>query len=94
MTSEVHLNGKLICADQDESARVHAALPAHIDLTRAEHSCLSFDVTQSADPLVWDVCERFVDAAAFTAHQTRTAASEWAEVTAGIKRDYKVTGST
>lgn len=50
---------------------MRAALPTHIALTREEAGCLSFEVTQTDDSLVWAVAERFVDAAAFEAHQTR-----------------------
>ncbi|HBB85248.1 MAG TPA: antibiotic biosynthesis monooxygenase, partial [Sulfitobacter sp.] len=43
------------------------------------------------DPLVWQVSELFTDRAAFDAHQTRAAASDWATLTAGITRDYQIT---
>ena len=67
------------------------ALPEHIRLTRAEAGCLSFDVTPTADPLIWHVEERFTDRAAFDAHQARTSESDWATQTAGIAREYTVT---
>ncbi len=67
------------------------ALPAHIRLTRAEAGCVSFDVTPTQDPLIWDVCEIFTNRAAFDAHQARSAASNWAAETAGIRRDYTMT---
>lgn len=92
MTSEVTLNGTLTCTTQDELGRVLQGVEAHITLTRAEAGCLSFEVIQSADPMVWTVAERFTDAAAFEAHQTRATASEWAELTKGIARDYQITG--
>lgn len=70
---------------------VQDALPTHIALTRAEPGCLSFEVTQdSALPGRFLVAERFVDQAAFDAHQTRTKASDWARITAGIPRDYVI----
>lgn len=90
--TEVSLTGRLVCATQDEAERVRESLPAHIALTRAESGCLSFEVTQTADPLVWSVAERFVDANAFKAHQARAAASDWAVQTAGIARDYTIVG--
>ncbi|MEL6233919.1 MAG: antibiotic biosynthesis monooxygenase [Pseudomonadota bacterium] len=88
----VTLTGWLRCATEAEAARVRAALPAHARLSRAEPGCLRFDVTPTADPLVWRVEEAFVDEAAFVAHQARGAASDWAQHTLGVERDYVVTG--
>lgn len=85
----IRLTGKLICKTASERAAVLAALPGHIRATVHEAGCLFFDVHQSDDPMVWEVDEGFVDAAAFRAHQTRTATSDWAQATAGILRDYK-----
>ncbi len=68
-------------------------LPTHIELTRAEAGCLSFDVT--ADPEIagrFHVAEEFIDAAAFNHHQTRTRASVWAKITDGIARTYDISG--
>lgn len=92
INNEVTLNGTLICTTEEEAARVRATLDTHIALTRAEAGCLSFDVTPSGDPMVWTVSERFVDAAAFNAHQARAGASDWAHETKGIARDYKING--
>ncbi|MEP1767472.1 MAG: antibiotic biosynthesis monooxygenase [Sulfitobacter sp.] len=89
---EVTLTGTLRCVTQAEVARVRAALPDHIKLTRAEAGCIAFEVTPTDDPMVWDVAERFTDAAAFEAHQTRAAASLWAKETQGIARDYAIAG--
>ncbi|MEQ6203850.1 antibiotic biosynthesis monooxygenase [Sulfitobacter sp. HNIBRBA2951] len=88
----VTLTGTLTCASEDEAARVRAALDTHIALTRDEAGCISFEVTPTDDPMVWHVSERFTDAAAFEAHQTRAAASDWATQTAGIARDYTIEG--
>ena len=88
----VTLTGRLICASEDEAARVREGLDEHIRLTRAEPGCVSFYVTPTDDPLVWDVTEAFTDPAAFEAHQARSAASRWAELTRGIARDYTVKG--
>ncbi|KIN72313.1 putative quinol monooxygenase [Sulfitobacter guttiformis] len=92
ITSQITLHGTLTCTSQEQIDRVCACIQTHIDLTRAESGCLSFEVSQSGDPMVWTVAECFVDQAAFEAHQTRTAASDWAAQTAGIERDYTVTG--
>ena len=88
----VTLTGTLKCANEEEAARVRAALDAHILLTRAELGCISFEVTPTDDPLVWHVAEEFDGPAAFEAHQERAAASDWASQTKGIARDYTVKG--
>ena len=88
--SRVSLSGRLVCASETEVAAVIATLPEHMRLSRAEPGCLSFEVTQTADPLVWRVEEAFVDRAAFEVHPARTKASEWGRATAGIVRDYEV----
>lgn len=90
--NDVRLSGQLICTDQAQVELVHAQLPLHVALTRAESGCLAFDVVQTANPLVWQVDERFADATAFRAHQQRVASSEWGRATAGIERDYVVDG--
>ncbi|WBU38363.1 putative quinol monooxygenase [Homoserinibacter sp. YIM 151385] len=92
--SEVRLAGQLVCKNADESAPVRRYLPAHIELTEAEPGCISFEVTPTEDPLIWIVTERFAHADAFTAHQARVAGSEWGRMTAGIARDYTVSGLT
>ena len=73
----VHLRGRLLCATQEEARIVRRHLPRHLRLTRAEPGCLAFDVTQTDDPLVWRVAERFADRAAFDAHRARARASAW-----------------
>ena len=42
--------------------------------------------------MVWSVSEEFVDPAAFKAHQARAGASDWAQATQGIARDYTIKG--
>jgi quinol monooxygenase YgiN len=88
--SKVLLNGH-IDVPQDRIAAITEALPVHITLTRAEPGCLSFDVAPC--PTVagrFLVAEVFVNQAAFDAHQLRTKASDWFQVTAGIPRDYTI----
>jgi len=92
MKDEVTLNGTLTCVSEAEAARVRAALPMHIQLTRAEVGCLSFEVTPTENPMIWHVAERFTDADAFEVHQIRTKASAWARDTQDIARNYTVTG--
>ncbi|MDQ0279439.1 quinol monooxygenase YgiN [Arthrobacter silviterrae] len=88
----ITLTGQLICQDEGELAIVAKQLPRHIEATRAEPGCISFEVTQTEDPLVWDVSECFQDVLSFEFHQARVKASEWGRATAGIKRSYLVSG--
>ena len=88
----VTLPGKQICATAAEALRLRAALPENVRLMRAEAGFVSFDLTQSDDPLVRAVAERFADAAACEAHQTHTASADRARETAGIARDYTTSG--
>ena len=85
----IRLTGKLICANDEQAARVREYLPEHIRLTKAEPGCLYFDVSH-AGAMTWDVEERFADRAAFEAHQARTRASAWWDQTAGIAREYQI----
>jgi quinol monooxygenase YgiN len=70
---------------------VETHLAEHLRLTRAEPGCISFDVTQTDNPLVWRVEELFADRAAFDFHQQRTRASAWFTATSAIPRDYEIT---
>ncbi|MEA5455760.1 antibiotic biosynthesis monooxygenase [Sinomonas sp. JGH33] len=90
--AEVRLSGQLVCRDDRDIAVVVEHLGRHIALTRAELGCVSFCVTPTDDPLVWQVEELFRDAVAFRAHQDRVANSEWGRVTAGIERRYFIDG--
>ena len=91
MSRKIRLTGYL-GIPEERMASVMAALPIHLELTRMEPGCIEFDVSQSATVegrLL--VSELFEDQAAFEAHQRRTAASAWAEITAGIPRHYEIT---
>jgi quinol monooxygenase YgiN len=88
---KIQLNGYLD-VPQDRWDSVMQALPEHIALTHAEEGCISFEVSPSEDiehRLM--VAELFEDRASFDAHQVRTKASPWFEVTAGISREYEIT---
>ncbi|MBI1492145.1 putative quinol monooxygenase [Halocynthiibacter styelae] len=88
---KIQLNGYILVPD-DRLDAVRAGLIDHIRLTHQEPGCISFEVTENPDiPGRFDVAETFTDQAAFDAHQTRTKASPWAEITAGIPRDYEIT---
>ena len=88
----VRLNGQLLCDDPGQAAIVVQYLPLHLGLTRAEKGCISFNVTPTHDPLVWQVDEYFRDAVSFRAHQQRVSSSEWGRETSGIERRYTITG--
>ncbi|MDO1581343.1 putative quinol monooxygenase [Rhizobium oryzicola] len=89
-TKRVYLDGHIdVPAERLEA--VTAALPQHIALTRAEAGCLKFEVVPSETVAGrFLVSEVFTDQEAFDAHQARTKASEWFQVTAGIPRDYSI----
>jgi quinol monooxygenase YgiN len=84
----ITLTGTLTCQSEAEAEMVRTYLPEHVRLTSAEPGCLKFEVAQKDDPWVWHLEEAFVDAAAFSAHQTRNAASPWAEKSAALARDF------
>jgi quinol monooxygenase YgiN len=67
------------------------ALDEHINLTRAEQGCISFNVIPCetvAHRLI--VNELFTDQNAFDLHQKRTKASPWAQITENIERSYTI----
>ncbi len=88
----IRLSGHIFCTNEQDLASLRTHLPDHMRLSRSEPGCLSFNVTQTADPLIWAVEESFRDQAAFDAHQTRTRASRWFAATSHILRDYEITG--
>jgi quinol monooxygenase YgiN len=86
----IRLRGQLICMTKDEAQAVRAHLAEHVRLTRAEPGCLSFDIANGDDPMIWEVMEAFRDRASFDAHQTRTRASAWFAATRSILRDFRL----
>lgn len=86
----IRLRGQLRCMSDDEAAQVRAHRGDHIALTRAEPGCLTFDITDTDDPLTFEVMESFRDRPAFDAHQARTRLSPWFEATRHILRDFVV----
>ena len=86
----ITLTGRLICKNEAETALIRRYLPEHIRLTKAEAGCLAFDVTETDNPLIWQVSERFTHRDAFELHQQRTRASVWGEETQGIAREYAI----
>ncbi|MGO4450405.1 putative quinol monooxygenase [Phyllobacterium sp. TAF24] len=87
----VRLSGFLCCGSIKDIELVKQYLPDHLRLTRAEPGCISFNVSQTDDALVWRVEELFVDRVAFDFHQQRTRASKWFSATSTIPRDYNIT---
>lgn len=87
----IKLTGRLLCKNVEESELVRRFLPEHIRLTKEETGCLAFNVTETADPLVWQVEELFSDPQTFALHQARTKASEWGRETRAIVREYQIT---
>ncbi len=78
---------------ENRLASIRAALPRHISLTRQEPGCLTFNVTENPEISGrFDVYEEFSDKQAFDAHQQRGAKSEWADITRGIPRHYRISG--
>jgi quinol monooxygenase YgiN len=86
----IRLKGHLLCATPEELAIVQAHVGEHIRLTHQEPGCLSFEVTQSDDPMVWEVMETFRTRADFDAHQIRTRDSEWFRQSQAIARAFRV----
>jgi quinol monooxygenase YgiN len=90
--TDVYLSGQLLCRNTDDVAIVVEHLDRHVMLTRAEAGCVSFSVTPTSDPLVWQVDEHFSNPDAFRLHQDRAAGSTWGRATAGIERRYTIVG--
>ena len=89
-SGQVLLNGH-VDVPADRWDEVRAALEDHIRLTRKEPGCIMFNVTPCREvELRLLVDEIFENQQAFDAHQTRTKASPWAEITAGLPRDYSI----
>ena len=86
----IRLRGQLVCLAAEEAALVHKHRPAHETLTRAEPGCLSFEIADTEDPLVFEVMESFRDRAAFDAHQARSRESDWFAATRGILRRIQI----
>ena len=86
----VNLSGFIVVPDSDLEI-VLAELPNHIELTRQEEGCVSFQVTQSSDDeRRIDVVEEFTDRDAFDKHQARVQSSYWGKITQNVERNYKI----
>lgn len=86
----IKLTGRLVCKTVAEAEQVRRYLPEHIRLTKEESGCLSFEVQETDDPLIWRVEEVFSSQETFDTHQTRTRASLWGQETRAIAREYSI----
>ena len=88
MAGKVFLKG-YIDVPPERLEEVSEALPLHIELTRKEPGCLTFNVDPCPHtPGRFLVFECFVNQQAFDTHQIRTRTSHWAEITEGLSRNY------
>ncbi len=75
----------------DELDLVRVALQEHIRLTRIEAGCILFEVIEQPDVAGrFSVLERFVDQAAFDAHQARVKTSDWGKISSNVTRQYQI----
>ncbi len=75
----------------DELDLVRVALQEHIRLTRLEAGCILFEVIEQPDVAgQFSVLERFVDQAAFDAHQARVKTSDWGKISSNVTRQYQI----
>lgn len=87
----VKISGQLICVSEQELNIIIKFLPEHIKLTRQEEGCVSFEVKQTPNPLIWDVHEVFENRQSFEKHQRRISGSVWGIKTQNIQRLYEIT---
>lgn len=86
----ITLQGYIVVTDTD-LASVQDGLLEHIELTQREHGCLHFTVSQDTENKNrFNVHEKFVNRAAFEAHQTRAKDSRWGRIAANVERYYQI----
>ncbi|PHM27979.1 putative quinol monooxygenase [Xenorhabdus innexi] len=86
----IKLTGHLVCRSAEESEVIRKYIPEHKRLTKEETGCLSFEVTETADPLIWKVEEIFKNKDDLDSHQKRMQASVWGKKTHYIAREYEI----
>ena len=87
---KIYLDG-YIDVPEDRMAVIEKALGVHIALTHEEAGCVSFEVVPCKTVKGrFLVSEIFTNQTTFNAHQTRTKASDWFQVTQGIAREYSI----
>ena len=73
-----------------KQALIQAALPIHIENTRAESGCITFELEQHPiDPCRFEVFEIFQNQNVFDQHQARVQTSEWGALTTDAQRFYE-----
>ena len=86
----VRLRGQMICMTEAERAALLTHLAAHAAMTRAAPGCLTCDISETDDPMVFEVMEAFRDRATFDAQQARARDSAWFAATRGILRNFRM----
>jgi len=86
----IRLRGQLRCLTDDQAIAVRTHRAEHERRSRAEPGCLSFEVSDTDDPMVFEVMEAFADRESFDAHQTRTRESRWFSATRSVLRDFRI----
>lgn len=62
----------------------------HIQLTRQEKRCLSFEVSQDNKNMNrFNVYEEFISQNAFEFHQQRIVGTEWSKISSKLEKHYK-----
>ena len=88
--NKVTLSGHILVPPAD-LPKIRAALPDHIEKTRAEAGCIVFTVEENqCEAGRFDVYEEFESKEAFEAHQTRARESDWGRVAKNVARHYSV----
>ena len=89
---KIILSGHIIVLPA-ELDTIRKALPVHIEATRSEEGCITYQVDEHpTETGRFDVYEEFVNKAAFEYHQKRVKESAWGEVTLSVTRSYTVQG--
>ena len=91
--AKVIVQGHIMVPDADMPV-IQKELPAHIELTRQEAGCLSFEITQDENNQnKFHLYEEFASPEAFEAHRERAGAATWGQVSQNVERHFEVTES-
>lgn len=91
--SKITLKGFII-VPEDDIENVLSELPTHIELTRKEHGCLVFSVTQDEHDIhKFNVYEEFKNIETFEHHKSRVSNSLWGQITKNVERKYEIIGA-
>jgi len=90
--STVTLKGYVIVPDT-YLADVERELHYHIQLSRQEKGCITFEVSQDPENTNrFNVYEEFVSQDAFIFHQQRLAETAWGRISEKLEKHYNTTG--